>query len=197
VFRQHYAATGDERVVEAALDFCELLHESALDEHPLEDWGRFRWQDLALGVHWLYEETGRDWLVDLAEAVADQRYDWPTHFAGGRRTYGFAHDDPSPDWNYDTHVVNNAMGVKAPAVAYRTTGEETDRDAVGNAIDTLDTYHGQATGLFTGDENLAGRDPTRGTAEARGVAVDVVAPEATFEALATATVEAAAPTHRE
>jgi DUF1680 family protein len=62
-----------------------------------------------------------------------------------------------------THVVNNAMGVKAPAVAYRQTSEETDRAAVANAIDTLDTYHGQATGVFTGDEHLAGRDPTRGT----------------------------------
>lgn len=92
-----------------------------------------------------------------------QGYDWRMHFAGARRRYGFGHDEPSPDWNLDTHVVNNAMGIKAPSLAYRTTHDEADRDAVANAIVTLDTYHGQVTGLFTGDENLAGRDPTRGT----------------------------------
>jgi uroporphyrinogen-III synthase len=40
-------------------------------------------------------------------------------------------------------------------------------------------------------------DPTRRTAEAHGVDVDVVPSSATFEALATETVEAAAPTHHE
>jgi len=40
-------------------------------------------------------------------------------------------------------------------------------------------------------------DPTRHTAESLGVDVDVVPAEATFEALATETVEAAAPTHHE
>jgi uroporphyrinogen-III synthase len=40
-------------------------------------------------------------------------------------------------------------------------------------------------------------EPTRGTAESLGVAVDVVPHEATFEALATETVEAAAPSYEE
>jgi uroporphyrinogen-III synthase len=40
-------------------------------------------------------------------------------------------------------------------------------------------------------------DPTRETAESRGIAVDVVPETATFEALATAVVEEAAPTYRE
>ena len=40
-------------------------------------------------------------------------------------------------------------------------------------------------------------EPTRETAESRGVAVDVVPETASFEALATATVEAAAPSYRE
>ena len=40
-------------------------------------------------------------------------------------------------------------------------------------------------------------DPTRETAESRGIGVDVVPDEAAFESLATAVVEAAAPSYRE
>jgi uroporphyrinogen-III synthase len=49
------------------------------------------------------------------------------------------------------------------------------------------------------DEAVVGAigEPTRETAEAAGAGVDVVPEVASFEALATATVERAAPTHRE
>ncbi|WP_205578109.1 hypothetical protein, partial [Pseudomonas aeruginosa] len=40
-------------------------------------------------------------------------------------------------------------------------------------------------------------DPTRETAESHGIDVDVVPDEATFDALATAVVEAAAPTYHD
>ena len=160
--RQHYEATGDERAVDAMLGFCELLHDSELDERPLTDWARFRWQDLALSAHWLYEHTGEGWLLELSTALAEQGYDWTGHFAGGRRTYEFDYDAPATEVEYETHVVNNAMGVKAPAVAARRTGDLEDCGA-DRALDVLDTYHGQVTGAFTGDEHLAGRDPARGT----------------------------------
>jgi len=162
VLRQHYEATGEERAVDAMLAFCELLHDSELDDRPLTDWARFRWQDLALSVHWLHERTGEAWLLELSETLADQGYDWTDHFAGGRRTYDFDYPAPATDVEYETHVVNNAMGVKAPAVAARRTGDLEDC-AASRGLDVLDTYHGQVTGAFTGDEHLAGRDPARGT----------------------------------
>jgi DUF1680 family protein len=162
-FRQHYQATGDERVLDAALDFCELLADSELEEQPLYEWGKYRWQELALGVYWVYEQTCEARVLDVVETLAEQGYDWTAHFTSGRRTYNFAHTRPEAHGQQETHVVNNAMGIKEAAVRYRYSGDETYRAAVGNAIDTLDTFHGQATGVFSGDEHLAGRDPTRGT----------------------------------
>jgi len=55
------------------------------------------------------------------------------------------------------------MAVKQPGVWYRQSRDQGDRDAVFQVIDTLDTYHGQVTGLFTGDEHYAGKNPSQGT----------------------------------
>jgi hypothetical protein len=56
----------------------------------------------------------------------------------------------------ETHVVNNAIGLKAPAVRYRQSGDELDSQAVYDGIENLDRFHGQVTGVFTGDEHLSG-----------------------------------------
>jgi hypothetical protein len=164
-FEQYHGATGDDRVLDAAVDFCRCLHDGTLDAHPLEEWAAFRWADLALGVHWCYEETGQEWLLDVGTQAAEQGHDWLDHFAGGRRDLDFPHQKPvdPDDSDFETHVVNNAMGIKAPALRYRRSGDPAHGQAVRQAVDTLDTFHGQATGLFTGDEHLAGRDPSRGT----------------------------------
>ena len=62
-----------------------------------------------------------------------------------------------------SHVVNNAMAVKAPALEWRLSGTEGDRAAAFSILDRLMAYHGMATGIFTGDECLAGIGPTQGT----------------------------------
>jgi uncharacterized protein len=61
------------------------------------------------------------------------------------------------------HVVNNAMAVKAHALWWRLSGAERDRVAVYDMIAKLDRYHGMVTGVFTGDECLAGLSPIQGT----------------------------------
>lgn len=86
-------------------------------------------------------------------------FDWRQHFAN------FTYTDKTPLEQCDqtTHVVNNAMAIKQPGVWYRQSQDEGDRDAVTQIISTLDRYHGQATGVFTGDEHLAGKSPAQGT----------------------------------
>ncbi|MFB6075201.1 MAG: beta-L-arabinofuranosidase domain-containing protein [Haloarculaceae archaeon] len=163
VFRQHYRVTGEERALDAALALCAHLQETVLEERSLEEWARFRWQELALGVQWLHDETGEAWLLDLVDTVAEQGFDWQSQFAGSPRTFAFPHPDPASEWSLETHVVNNVMALKEPAVTYRRSGGPTDRDRAADAVDTLDAFHGQVTGVCSGDENLAGRDPTRGT----------------------------------
>jgi len=156
--RQHAEATGDEDAVETMLAFCRYL-ESALEEQPLESWGMYRWADLVTTLHWLYERTDEQWLLDVAETAADQGFDWEAHFEEFPHTTA----QPLDERRMDTHVVNIAMGVKSPAVRARQRGSDDGADAIHDALGNLDRYHGQASGLYTGDEHLGGKHPGRGT----------------------------------
>lgn len=158
VLTQHQEATGDSRVVPVLLGFCRYLR-ATLADRPLRDWGMHRWADAVLSIHWLYNRTGEEWLLDVAGTIALQGYDWRLHFEDFRHTS----KTPRECCQLPTHVVNNAMAVKTGGVWWRQSGDPGDRQSVYRAMEMLDRYHGQATGVFTGDEHYAGLDPTQGT----------------------------------
>jgi len=154
---QYHEATADRRVIPAMERFFSCLYRR-LEDTPLLDWARFRWQDLLVSVFWLYERTGRRELLDLAERVREQGYDWLAHFAD----FKYPEKMRAADCKMETHVVNNAMAVKAAGVWYRYSKDPEDRAALFRMIDTLDLHHGQVTGIFSGDEHYAGRNPSQG-----------------------------------
>ncbi len=155
---QYHEAAGDPRIMPAMEKFFRRL-DKLLDEKPLSSWGKSRWADLVLSIHWLYDHTGEDWLLNLADKVHQQGYDWRKHFA----EFQFKTKVKREECDQTTHVVNNGMAVKQPGVWFRQSHDIGDRDSVFQLIETLDTYHGQATGVFTGDEHYAGKDPSQGT----------------------------------
>ncbi len=155
---QYQEATGDSRVVPAMLRFLRRLKE-VLAERPLRSWGRYRWADLVVSILWLYDRTGEDWLLDLAAVARDQGFNWPAFHA----TFSIRGRALPEERDLSTHVVNNAMGLKDPGIRYRLDGDTAHRAAVATSVDTLDRWHGQATGVFSGDEHLAGREPSQGT----------------------------------
>jgi uncharacterized protein len=155
-FTQYHEATGDPRVIPALLRVMRRV-QASLVERPLFDWNRTRWQDLVLTLHWLFDRTGEAWLLELAQTVHDQGYDWHGHFVDFRYT------EKQPEWLYENHVVNHGMALKAPGVWWRQSGQEEHRTAIHGILETLDRYHGQANGMFSGDESLAGRNPSQGT----------------------------------
>lgn len=171
-FAQYQEATGDERIIPAMQRFLRFL-DSLLDHQPLFDWARYRWADLAIAIYWLYERTGERWLLDLAAKSYRQSFDWRAHFARfpytEKQPIEAIHPptpvDPlgSPRTDLASHVVNNAMALKQPGIWQRQSRDPADREAVFQMIATLDTFHGQATGVFTGDEHLAGLSPSQGT----------------------------------
>ena len=158
VMTQYHEATGDVRVFPVMEKFFRKL-DSLLDEQPLFVWGKSRWADLVLSIHWLYERKLENWLLDLAAKVREQGYDWRKHFA----EFQYKEKMKREDCIQSTHVVNNGMAVKQPGVWYRQSHDQGDRDSVFQIIETLDKYHGQVTGLFTGDEHYAGKNPSQGT----------------------------------
>jgi hypothetical protein len=155
--RQYEQATGDPRIVPAMLKACRKIDEVTARE-PLYSWARFRGADLIVGLHWLLDRTGDPGLPALADRIAGQSYDWRAHFEN------FAeYRAKSTKFGLDRHGVNTGMGLKFAGVRYRRSGDPGDRDAILGILGTLDRYHGQATGIFTCDEHLAGRSPSQGT----------------------------------
>ncbi len=161
VLMQYHDATGDGRVPTALARAFRSM-DRHIDRAPLFNWGQFRWFEALLGLTWLYERIEEPWLLDLAVKLRAQGFDWTTFF---NAPSGWPAVSPTPKgrWNYMSHVVNNAMAPKGPALWWRFTGDERDRQAPYTIIDKLSEHHGMVTGVFTGDECLAGRRPTHGT----------------------------------
>jgi DUF1680 family protein len=153
---QYQEATSDPRVIPAITRYLKCL-QGQINQRPLFEWNRMRWQDGVLTAYWLYEKTGETWLLDLARKMKEQGYDWEAHFRD------LPYKEKVQKWEHESHVVNNAMGIKTPAVCFRLSGSPTDSAMGWRAIETLDKYHGQVSGIFSGDENFAGRMPSQGT----------------------------------
>jgi len=156
--RQYAEASGDDRVIPAMLR-CSKKIDQTLAARPLFDWGKYRWMDFALVAQWLYEQTGEAWLLDAVKRAHDQGFDWRGHF----ENFKFKEKMAADKCILDTHVVNNAMAMKASGVWYRQSRDAADAAAPDMMMRTLDTYHGQVTGILTGDEHYAGNCPSQGT----------------------------------
>ena len=156
---QHHEATGDERTLRAVEASLRSLGPS-LARTPLFGWGKYRWFEGLIPAFYLYERTGEAWLLELARTLRRQGTDYAALYAGEGVT------TPTPRrgrWTWDKHVVNTAMAPKAAALSWRLDRRDEDRKFPAQMLATLDRYHGQVTGMFTGDECLAGTNPVQGT----------------------------------
>jgi hypothetical protein len=130
-----------------------------IDFHPLSNWGQFRWFEFLIAVWWHYERTRESWLLGLAVKLQAQGFHWREFF----RRWPLTEPTERGRWNYAGHVVNNAMALKEGALWWRLTGENSDRNAVYEMLSALERHHGMPTGVFSGDECLAGTGAMQGT----------------------------------
>jgi uncharacterized protein len=159
VLVQYHDATGDAEVFNAVVRNLKAVL-AALDRTPLFNWGRFRWFEGMIPVFYVYELNPEPWLLDLARRLHEQGFDYGAFY---REETVTSATPRRGRWNYEKHVVNTAMALKAYALSWRLTGKETDRVFGTRMIELLDRYHGQVTGMFTGDECLSGKNPVQGT----------------------------------
>ena len=99
-------------------------------------------------------------MLDLGRKIRAQGFDYAEFYRGADVTV------PTPRrglWKWGKHVVNTGMAAKAGALSWRLDQRDSDRAFAGRMIDILDRHHGQVTGMFTGDECLAGKNPVQGT----------------------------------
>jgi hypothetical protein len=166
---QYQELTGDARVI-PLMDRYFRYQLAELPTRPLRDWGRFRWQDEVLSVLWLYRRSGEPYLLDLAQLLRTQGYDWIAEFENFPYTEPITREflklnngGGLKDLALSTHGVNNAQAVKAGAVWSQVSGADADRHASMRMILELEKYHGLPNGMFSCDEHLAGRNPSQGS----------------------------------
>jgi DUF1680 family protein len=159
VLMSYYEATADARVLDLMTNYCRYQH-LMLDAAKLDNWGAARGADNLLAIHWLYNRTGDALLLELAAKIGAQTTDWAAlqaRYQVGEMLIG------QHRMNMATHVVNNAQGIKTPAVLFVQDGDAWLREAPRLAIANLMEHHGQPNGIWSGDEHLHGTDPTAGT----------------------------------
>ena len=119
---QYQEFTGDSRVI-PLMDRYFRYQLTELPKRPLRDWGKFRWQDEALSVIWLYNRTGSSYLLDLARLLHQQGYDWIGEFANFPYKQKITADyiklnegGGLKDLALATHGVNNGQAIKTGAI---------------------------------------------------------------------------------
>ena len=169
VLTQYAEATGDNRVV-PFLERYFAYQLGQLPSRPLRDWGKYRWHDQVVSVFWLFEQNGDRNLLKLARILQSQGHNWRREFENFPYTgktslpqLGLAGPNAhNGDVAMSAHGVNNAMGLKACPVSWRLSGRTADRKGIEKQLEILDRYHGLPNGMFSGDEHLAGRNPSQG-----------------------------------
>lgn len=158
VLTLYHEATGDDRI-EGVVRNALLCLEHHIDKFMLSQWGKTRWFEGLISIWWLYERTGEGWLLDLASKFHGQGFDWISFF----KNWPYKLSDGKNRWSYMSHVVNNAMMLKSGPLLWRMTGSKDHLESAEHMVELLDKYHGMVTGVFTGDECLAGKSPVQGT----------------------------------
>ncbi|MFV0591722.1 MAG: beta-L-arabinofuranosidase domain-containing protein [Draconibacterium sp.] len=157
VLQQYYMATADQRVITLMTNYFRYQFKK-LPEHELgyvTFWANRRGGDNLAVVYWLYNITGDKFLLDLAEIIHKQTYNWTEVYAGNmiRRL------NPLPD----LHCVNVAQGLKEPVIYYQQHPEEKYLESVKKGLASLKDVHGFVNGMYGGDERMHGNDPTQGS----------------------------------
>lgn len=155
IIKQHYMATGDPRVI-PFLDKYFRYQLKMLPEYPLDNWtfwGAQRGGDNLEIVHWFYNLTGDEYLLDLGKLIHEQSTPWTEYF----------HDGEILRTPNNLHCVNLGQGYKEPVVWFQQSKEVRQLQAMENGGKVIRKHIGLPTGLWAGDELLNYGDPNRGS----------------------------------
>ncbi|MFD2201970.1 beta-L-arabinofuranosidase domain-containing protein [Shivajiella indica] len=181
VLQQYYQATGDERIINALTKYFQYQLKT-LPQKPLDHlslWANRRAGDNLMVVYWLYNITGDAFLLELGDLIQEQTFPWQKIYINEENPFQF--DDT---WFYNKlkrypfdsaemsvltlskvpglHTVNVAQGLKQPLIYFQKSKDSEALPAVKKALNDLNKFHGQPTGMYGGDEPLHGNNPIQG-----------------------------------
>ncbi|KAJ7816814.1 hypothetical protein B0H13DRAFT_2293030 [Mycena leptocephala] len=126
------------------------------------DYQFVRWEELVYSLQWLVDTDPRDKADELIETmhlVRDSGFSWKNDWF----TPATFPQVATTVFTMQTHGVNTAEALKSEALAFRFTGDPTDKQNTIDRLDMLYKFHGRASGTFSADEHIAGLNPSRGT----------------------------------
>lgn len=156
VLQQYYSATEDPRVIQLMTKYFKYQLKN-LPKHKLGKWTYWanrRGGDNLMIVYWLYNITQEPFLLELAELIHEQTFNWTEVYSNNT----IRKLSPLPR----LHCVNVAQGLKEPIVYYQQHPEGKYLSAVKKGLDALKEVHGFVNGMYGGDEGLHGNNPTQG-----------------------------------
>ncbi|GAB3262348.1 glycoside hydrolase family 127 protein [Larkinella harenae] len=163
VIQQYYSATNDPRVIPFMTKYFKYQLQ-ALKSCPVgkwTEWATSRGTDNVMMAQWLYGLTGDKSLLELAALIESQSFQWSDWLGNRDWVIGAAAQQNEEHW-MRRHAVNVGMALKAPAINYQRTGDPKYLKSLKTGFNDLMTLHGLPMGIFSGDEDLHGNDPTQG-----------------------------------
>ncbi|KAA8485935.1 DUF1680 family protein [Arcticibacter tournemirensis] len=152
--KSYYEATGDNQVIPFFSKYFKYQLEN-LKTDPLREWSKSRTGDNIEIVLWLYNRTGDESLLKLADLLKDQAYPWKDIYSKNM-FYHFGGDF------HTKHAVSVGQALKFPAVVYQRSNDMSYKEAFTKGIEYLVRDHGQSSGIASGTEFLAGRSAVQG-----------------------------------
>lgn len=133
--QSYYEFTGDKRVLEAMSKYFRWQLQQPDEDFLLPYWQAMRASDNLVSVYWLYNLTGEEFLLKLAEKI---------HRCGARWDQGVI------NW----HGVNIAQGFRAPGIFYQQARDPSLlKMAYANYEEVRERYGQVPGGLYGADEN--------------------------------------------
>jgi DUF1680 family protein len=133
--QSYYEYTGDSRVLELMQEYFRWELTVPDEKFLVPFWQQQRASDNMASVYWLYNRTGQEYLLQLAQRIQKSMANWT---------------ETVPSW----HNVNIAQCFRAPAVFYQQAGDPYFLQATDRNYNMIWGVYGQVPGgMFGGDEN--------------------------------------------
>jgi hypothetical protein len=177
--QSYYEYSGDDRVIDLMSNYFKFQL-NVPDEEFLSAshyWQRVRGGDNLHSVLWLYNRTGDEWLLTLAEKIHRNTSPWSKRDNTLEEIGNWKETREGTDWPdwyselIDWHNVNVAQGFREPAQYYQLSHDREDLEATYDDFRIIRDHFGQVPGgMFGADENARpGYDDPRQGIETCGV----------------------------
>lgn len=152
--QSYHEYSGDERVIELMTRYFQYQLSVPDDKMLTHYWQHMRGGDNLYAIYWLYNRTGDDFLLELADKIYRNTADW-------------AMDGDLPNW----HNVNIAQGFRTPAQYWQQSHDDALLHAAYGSFNEARARYGQVPGgMFGADENARpGYDDPRQAIETCGI----------------------------